>query len=72
MIVTIMATFVDAPKGKDEKKYFAGDVVSLSTSDFDRISSQNKNLLKKGKHNLGTGICYPCMRNKKKTTNDKI
>lgn len=66
MIVTILATFVDAPKGREEKKYFAGDVVSLSTADFERISSQNKNLLRKGKHNLGTGICYPCMRTKKK------
>lgn len=69
MITTILMTFVDAPAGRQEVKYSAGDVVNISKADFERISSQNKNLLKEGKHDLGTGICYPCIRQKKTLTN---
>lgn len=68
MIVTILQTFVDAPKGRTEKRYSAGDVVTMSKADFDRIGEQNKNLLFDGKKNLGIGICYPCRRNKNTKT----
>lgn len=40
MIVTVMQTFVDAPKGREEKRYNLGDVVSISKQDYERIISQ--------------------------------
>lgn len=67
MIATIMATFTDAPEGREEKTYFVGDVVSMSKGDFDRIHGQNPNLVKEGKINLGTGICYPCLKGASRT-----
>lgn len=66
MIATVLATFVDSPKGREAKKYSVGDVVSISKNDFERITSQNKALLVEGKKDLGTGICYPCRSKRKK------
>lgn len=62
MIATVKVTFVDAPKGRKERKYLAGDVIDISKDDFDRISAQNAELLSEGKTDMGTGICYPCTK----------
>lgn len=62
MIATVLQTFVDAPAGREEKKYFVGDVISIAKNDYERITKQGDGLLKEGKHNLGTGICYPCIK----------
>ena len=66
MIVTVLQSFVDAPKGRAETRYTAGDVVSMATADFERITGQNKNLLYDGKKDLGIGTCYACSRNNKR------
>lgn len=69
MIVTVLRTFVDAPKGRAKKRFSAGDLVSISKNDFERISSQNKDLLAEGDKRWGEGKCLPCK--KKKNTNTK-
>lgn len=66
MIVTVLQSFVDAPKGRKETRYTAGDVVSMAAADFERIKKQDKNLLYDGKKDLGIGTCYACSRNKKR------
>lgn len=71
MIVTILQTFVDAPKGRTEKRYSAGDIITMSKGDFDRITEQNKALLFDGKKFMGIGKCYPCQRNKNRNTKTK-
>lgn len=74
MIATVKVTFVDAPKGRTEKRYLAGDVVSMSAEDFERITGQNKDLLVEGKHKIGNGVCHPCQKATKrsnKNTNSK-
>ena len=45
MIVTVLQSFVDAPTGRTETRYTAGDVVSMASADFERITGQNKTLL---------------------------
>lgn len=66
MIVTVLQSFVDAPKGRKETRYTAGDVISMSVADFERITGQNKNLLYEGKKDLGIGTCHACSRNSNK------
>ena len=63
MIATVTKTFVDAPKGRKEKRYSYGDVISISKSDYERITQQQPDALKEGKLNLGVGVCYPCRAN---------
>lgn len=66
MIVTVLQSFVDAPKGRNATRYTAGDVVSMAVADFERITGQNKNLLYEGKKDLGIGTCHACSRNNKR------
>lgn len=66
MIVTVLKTFVDAPSGRDEKQYTAGDVLNMAKADFERITRQNASLLFEGKKNLGIGTCHACKRNNKR------
>lgn len=70
MIVTVMQTFVDAPKGRQEKRYNLGDVVSISKPDYERIISQAPGALVEGKRNIGQGICHACTRNKNRKKNN--
>lgn len=71
MDATILLSFVDYPKGKKNKgaiRYKAGDVVSMSKEDFDRIQSQsNGRYLKEGRFPFGDGTCYPCQKSKNAT-----
>ena len=69
MIVTVLETFVDEPKGRKARKYNYGDVVDMSKSDYERISSQQPSYLKEGKEDLGAGTCEPC--NKKEALQQK-
>lgn len=62
MDATVLTTFFDRKTGK---RFEAGDVVSISANNFDRITSQGK-FLKKGRHPFGNGTCHPC---NKKTKN---
>lgn len=62
MIVTILETFVDEPKGRKQRKYNYGDIVDMSASDYDRISAQQPTFLEKGQHDLGVGNCEPCTK----------
>lgn len=66
MIATVLQSFVDAPKGRPETRYSAGDVISIAKADFERITGQNKDLLFDGKKDLGIGTCYACSRNNKR------
>lgn len=58
MTATVLRTFLDK---KRNKRYSAGDVVSISSADFDRINQQG-NYLKEGRHRFGSGVCHPCKR----------
>ena len=76
MDATILRSFVDQPKGREPKRYSAGDVVSMSQNDFDRIQEQSGGkYLKEGRHPFGQGVCYPCQKKeiqiKKKKTEAK-
>lgn len=67
MDATILRSFVDQPKGRESKRYSAGDVVSMSQNDFDRIQEQSGGkYLKEGRHPFGQGVCYPCQKSKSK------
>ena len=58
MDATVLLDFSDTKLGK---RFYAGDVVSISAKDFDRITGQG-NYMKKGRHRFGSGVCYPCKR----------
>lgn len=58
MTATVLTTFLDKKNGK---RFSIGDVVSISSADFERINKQG-DYLKQGRHRFGTGICYPCKR----------
>lgn len=62
MEATVLITFVDR---KTNKKYSAGDVVSISAANFERINDQGQ-YLKEGRHRFGSGVCHPCNRKSKK------
>lgn len=61
MTATVLITFIDRKKNK---RFSAGDVVSISSADFERINKQG-NYLKEGKHRFGSGVCHPCKRKTK-------
>lgn len=64
MIATVLRDFVYV---KQNKRYYEGDVISLSQNEFDRINLNKRPILLEGKHDLGTkGRCYPCEQAKKK------
>lgn len=74
MIVTILETFVDEPKGRKQRKYNYGDIVDMSANDYERISGQQPSYLFKGKKDLGVGACEPCTKKadlQEKKTEDK-
>lgn len=57
MIATVIRDFVYTKKNN---RYRIGDVISLSTDEFERINKDKRPILLKGKHDLGKGICEPC------------
>lgn len=69
MIVTVLQTFVDTPQGRDEKRYTAGDIISMSKADYDRIIKQQPALLFEGKKKMGIGTCYACKGHKNRRIN---
>ena len=72
MDATILRSFVDHPKGREPKRYSAGDVVSMSQNDFDRIQEQSGGkYLKEGRHPFGNGVCYPCQKKSVQTKKKK-
>lgn len=72
MDATILRSFVDQPKGRQPKRYSAGDVVSMSQNDFDRIQEQSGGkYLKEGRHPFGNGVCYPCQKKAVQTKKKK-
>lgn len=69
MIATVLRDFVYAKKNK---RYYEGDVISLSQNEFDRINEGRRPILIEGKHDLGKGRCYPCEKIKEsKSTKSK-
>lgn len=69
MIVTVLQTFVDVPKGRNEKRYTAGDVISMAKADYERIIKQNPALLFEGKKKMNVGTCYACRGHKNRKIN---
>lgn len=63
MIATVLRDFVYIKKNK---RYYTGDILSLSQNEFERINANRRPILREGKQELNIkGKCYPCEEKKK-------